>query len=143
MAGNSKKPRKKHNPARFIAALPVMFRQPPQHDRFLKAIPHAEFQKMENGTGNEHSYANLVVRLNQGLVGAQKFYTEEAVKLMDEALNAVVAVRNNWNETKKWEMTKEQATDILAGLNLTDEIQDDCSRRKFRDIVHGAMKGAQ
>lgn len=141
MAGN-KKPRKAHNPRKHLAALPVVFRQPPQHDRFLKAIPHAEFQKMEKGTANEHSYANLVVRLNQGLVGAQKFFNEEAVKVMDEALNSVVEVRNNWNETKKWEMTKEQAINILAGLNLTDEIQDATSRREFRAVVHGAMKGA-
>lgn len=142
MAGN-KKPRKAYNP-KYRGVLPVTIRHAEDHDHYMKIVPHQSFTKMVENEGDETTYANVIVRLNYGLEMAKVIFTEDLVAKMDLALNAMEKVRELWETTKVWKMTTPQAEDILIGLNATDLMQDNTSRRELREAMRTTFqKGAQ
>lgn len=146
MAGNRKTRRKPGRPAREHGALPVMFRHSGNSDTNLKLIPHAHLAKILAGEGDAECWHTLVFRLNCGCAIANKSFAHqpEVQDEIERALAAMVEVGKRYKRTGKLGCTGDEFRIIGAALNLTDDIQENTTRREQRDAynwVYGQVGG--
>lgn len=134
--------KKRRNPNVFT--LPKVYRFNREAEINLQLIPHQELESLRTGNGSEQSFHTLAARLNVGLVCFQRYWKDdlENIKSMDDALNALVAVRNRFERTGKWGVSGDELKNIGTGLNLTDEAQLNLTRRDFGAAMEYVLKVA-
>lgn len=130
-ASKHRKSRRAHRPRENC--LPVMFRFSRNAEIDLQLIPHVELDKILDGTATEAAWHTLAFRINVGQVVATLYFADNQALLdaMDAAVLAVVAVGKRYRERGRLGVTGDEFRAIGDGLNLTDEMQRNCTRRQL------------
>jgi len=128
MAAN-KKPKKKYRPpAQRI--LPINMRFDEATELKLQLIPHQYLENLRTGKSEEPEWHALAARMNLGNTLAYTYF-EDARVPMDQACLALKGVWERFERTGRWGGSGEELTRIGDGLNLTDEMQLNCTRREL------------
>lgn len=123
----NKKPRKKHRP-RPLADNPI-FRFDAASERNLQLIPHQALDSIRQGEGQESDWHVLAARVNLGATLAyRRFDTPEARDLLDSAQDALRSGWERGERTGRWGFSGPEMTTVGQALNLTDEMQLQCTR---------------
>lgn len=130
---SSTKPRKKYRP-KAGRTLPINIRFGADVEHTLQFVPHAELEKVRLGTSDEASMHTIIFRINIGYTLAGEFF-EGGRDVMEKALAAVKAMRERFERTGKVGATGEEFFAIGDGLNLTDEMQKQCTRRELDKVM--------
>lgn len=134
---SNKKPKKKYRPKYQEGQLPVVFRHSQDADLNLKFIPHDEIEKFRHGQADETALNSLKFRLNWGYVMAGEYFdTPEARKCMEDSLSAIRSVSERVGRTGKYGCTQPEFEAICAGLDVTDDMQSQTTRRQQRDAAY-------
>ena len=132
MARN-KKPRKKYKPRNSTGELelPVNIRYGPRAELDLQMVPHAELDRMREGTATEYSLGALNFRINCGYVMAGEVFDNPEVRAtMEKALVAIRAVIERWRRVGRVGCTMPEFDAIGDGLNVCDAMQKASTRRE-------------
>ncbi len=134
----SKKRRKPGRPARETGALPSIIRHSASAETDLKLIPHSMLAKLLAGEGNAECWHTIVFRLNCANAIANKSFAHqpEVQDQMEQALAAICEVGKRFKRGGKWGCTGDEFKLIGAGLNLSDELQQETTRREQRDAYN-------
>ncbi len=112
--------------------LPINIRFSKEAELSLCLVPQAELTKFREGTANEVSINTLAMRLNLGYVLAGEYIVEgEARATMENALEALKSVKARHLEAGKIGATGEEYHRMADGLNLTDMMQEKCTRAEL------------
>lgn len=127
MAKN-KKPTKKYKPRERV--LPINIRFGGDTELNLQLIPHQNLDALRSGRFEEHMWHAMAARMNLGNTLAYTYF-EDAKTPMDAACLALRSVWDRHTRTGKWGATGEELGQLGDGLNLTDEMQLNCTRREL------------
>lgn len=133
MAAN-KRPRKPYRP-RPALLRPITVAVGADDARTLKLLPHDELRKLREGQGTEYTFNTLACRLNVGYTMAAHLFTGDAAPALKAALDALVAVKERHGARGTWIATGDELKALGTGLVLTDEMQDNTTRREHRDAI--------
>jgi hypothetical protein len=125
--------RSKYRPRQRM--LPVVFRFDGNNERNLQLIPHDCLEDLRQGRGVEDGWHTLAARLNLGFVLARDHFNEEPQAIMAKALEALRAVYDRHERAQTWGATGEEFFAMGEGLNLTDSMQLQCTRRELQTAI--------
>jgi hypothetical protein len=134
MAKN-KKPTKKYRPKYAKDSLPVTFRFCQENETDLQLIPHTCLSKFKEGAADSQDWHTLASRLNLGNTLAYTHYEGEVKGAMDRAIFALRDVKERNARTGAWGCTGDEFNAMGDGLNLTDQMQKECTRRQLQDAM--------
>lgn len=141
MAGNSKKPRKKHVPKR--TGMPVVFRFNEEAEQRLQLAAHAELLKLRSGLADEPTWHTITCRINIGqTIAHQENHEGEVKNVMAAALAAMRSVFERYQSTGKWGTTGDELKAIGEGLVMTDELQKNSTRRTIKRALEHVYRVA-
>lgn len=129
MAAN-KKPKKKYKPPVYRPALPINMRFDGATELKLQLIPHQYLENLRKGELKEPDWHALASRMNLGNTLAYTYF-DDAKEAMDLACRALRSVWLRFERTGKWGGSGEELGQIGDGLNLTDQMQLNCTRREL------------
>lgn len=119
----------KHRPALL---LPVTIGLSSDGARALKMLPHTEFEKMRTGVGTESGWHTVTARLNLGHIMATSHEWGQPLKaLTEQALDAVVSVRQRAFKTGKYGLSGDEMKVIGQALNDADDMEVQLTRREL------------
>lgn len=121
--------------------LPINFRFDSEAETKLQLVPHSQLERFLAGCGDIVAFEDVACRCNFGALMAQKHYTAAEIAPAKEALIALLAMQHRYKTTGKWGVSGDEFTAIKAGLNMTDEIQKNSTRREMRDVLIKMAKG--
>lgn len=131
MAKN-KKPTKKYRPKYAKDTLPVTFRFGTSSETDLQLIPHTSLAKFKQGVADSRDWHTLASRLNLGNTLAYTHYEGEIKEAMDKATRALGNVFKRHERTQVWGCTGDEFNVMGDGLNYTDQMQKECTRRELQ-----------
>ena len=142
MAKN-KKPKKAYRP-RHTPALPPLFRFDRDTEIKLQLIPHQLLEGFRNGTAVEEDWHSLAARLNLGTTLAfDEFDGQEIKDAMNAAMDALKSVWDRYKRTGgKLGTTGEEWQALSLGLNLTDDMQKNCTRLELTRAMGKVFRAA-
>ena len=112
--------------------LPINIRFSKEAEVNLCLVPQAELTKFREGIADEVSINTLAMRLNLGYVLAGEYFVEgEARATMENALEALRSVKARKEQTGKIGANGEEYPRMADGLNLTDQMQESCTRAEL------------
>ena len=141
MAKN-KKPTKKYRPRYAKDALPVTYRFCQQNETDLQLIPHTCLSKFKEGVADSQDWHTLASRLNLGNTLAYTHYEGEVKEMMDKAALALRSVFQRNERLGTWGCTGEEFNAMGDGLNLTDQMQKECTRRELQAAMCHVIENA-
>jgi hypothetical protein len=142
MAKN-KKPTKKYKPQlRVQGSLPITYRFSKSNELTLQLLPHAALSKFKEGRAGSEDWHALAARLNLGNTLAYTHYEGEVKEMMDRAALALRSVFQRHAEIGKWGCTGDEFNAMGDGLNLTDQMQKECTRRQLHDAMAHVIRNA-
>lgn len=142
MAKN-KKPTKKYRPKpRVHGALPITYRFSQENETDLQLIPHTSLSKFKEGVADSQDWHTLAARLNLGNTLAYTHYEGEVKQMMDRAALALRSVFKRHEDIGKWGCTGDEFNAMGDGLNLTDQMQKECTRRQLHDAMAHVIRNA-
>lgn len=100
----------------------------------IKKFPRLSLEAMKENRGTSKDWYNLMFRTKIGLDIACAVYTEEASKPMADIFNICLNMKDRFLAENKWYITESEYEDLLAGLDATDQMQDETTRRLQVDI---------
>jgi hypothetical protein len=134
MAKN-KKPTKKYKPRYAKDTLPVVYRFSQGNETDLQLIPHTSLSKFKEGAADSRDWHTLASRVNLGNTLAYTHYEGEVKTMMDRATQALGSVFKRHEKTGAWGCTGDEFNSMGDGLNLTDQMQKECTRRELQDAM--------
>jgi len=141
MAKN-KKPAKKYRPRYAKDTLPVTYRFCKENETDLQLIPHTSLSKFKEGMADSRDWHTLASRLNLGNTLAYTHYEGDVKAMMDKAALALRAVFQRHERLGTWGCTGEEFNAMGDGLNLTDQMQKDCTRRELQNAMAHVIENA-
>lgn len=136
MAGN-KKPRKKYKRIVLVTnhtPLPITLGLSAEQKQDLRLPYHLALDAMKRGAGNDDEAHLLFTSLLTARELSKKF-NADIQREVQEALDAVIAVKERGDKTGKWGVSGDQFRLISRGLVLMDDMQDAATRRDVRDAL--------
>lgn len=112
---------------------PVVIPIPREQAEMMKRVPRLSLDAIRDGEGNSTDWYNVTFRINISLILAKKFYTDEASIALEEIAQLCLAIAENYAKTDKWSVTPEQYEMFIMGLDASDQIQDETTRRELLD----------
>lgn len=109
---------------------PVVFRFSGKNEFDLQHIPHQTLERFRDGTATEPNWHVLAARLNLGRVLADTHFVD-ASPAMVAAQDALVAVHARAERLGTWGCSQPEFQAMGEGLNLTDAMQVQCTRREL------------
>ncbi len=100
----------------------------------IKKVPRLSLEAIKENRGTSTDWYNLMFRTKVGLDIACAVYTEEASRPMADIFNICLILKDRFLEEKKWYLTASEYEDLLAGLDATDQMQDETTRRLQLEI---------
>lgn len=124
--------------------LPINVRFNRETETKLQLIPQAALASFKAGGQQEADWHTLAARVNLGATLAHKHY--EAGGDAHQAMNdAMEALRTSWDRFKrlgKMGMTGDEYNRIALAINLTDEMQMQCTRRELDEAMTEVFRQA-
>lgn len=102
----------------------------------IKRVPRLSLKAFIENKATSTDWYNLTFRSKIGLDLAKEVYTEEASVAMTDVLNACLGTKDRFVKTNVWSITEEEAELVLLGLDATDQMQDETTRRLQLDVFH-------
>lgn len=126
------KRRKPGRPARELGALPILMRFSRNAEIDLQLIPHAALENIREGRGSEQDWHTLAFRVNVGqMLGRQAFAGRADVHgVMDAGVVAVAELGKRYRRAGRMVATGDELRAIGEALCLTDELQENTTRRQ-------------
>lgn len=115
---------------------PITIAVPKHLQDELKRVPRASFQAFLDNKQNLTDWYNITFRIKIGYELAVKIYTEEAVQGMKNALDACMNIKDRYLDIKVMSMTLLESDLIELGLDATDQMQDETTRRDQLGSFH-------
>lgn len=140
MASN-RKPRKKYRPDPLRGKLPINIRFGADAEIKLQLIPHQFLEQLRTGGFEEHMWHAMAARMNLGNTLAYTYF-HDAREAMDAACRALKSVWERFERTGKWGATGEEFGQLGDGLNLTDDMQKQCTRRELDSAMEHVYRVA-
>lgn len=146
MAAKAEK-RAAHRPARPAKelALPINIRFSSKDELTLQLSPHNLLERFRSGEAEESDWHALALRLNWGRFLAERHFPD-GTEPLTEAQEALRAIKERNARIGTWGCSQPEFAAIGLGLNCTDQMQLQCTRRELRDAleaVYGANEYAQ
>jgi hypothetical protein len=142
MAKNKKPTKKYRMQPKYPGALPITYRFSQSNELSLQLYPHTALSKFKDGTAEEADWHALAARLNLGNTLAYTHYEGEVKEMMDKAALALRSVRQRNEKMGKWGCTGDEFNAMGDGLNLTDDMQKQCTRRQLHDAMAHVIRNA-
>jgi uncharacterized protein YacL (UPF0231 family) len=131
----SSKPKKKYQP-KAKGRLPINIRFGAEAELRLQLVPHELLDNFRHGIATEPDWHAITARLNLGHTLAHWYFNEEeAQATMARALASIKSVWERHGSSGRWGTTGEEYHAIADGLNLTDEMQLNCTRRQLDEAM--------
>lgn len=140
MAAN-KKPRKAYKPKYRPGALPIQYGLSREMKTDMRLPYHLSLDLFKRGLGTDDDAHQIVSAL---LVGHElaKLYSPQASQAMQEAIDAISAVKARGDQTGQWGVSGDQFRAISEALVLMDDMQEGASRREVRNALMAVWKAA-
>lgn len=106
----------------------------------LKTKPRLAFQAFVNGTPQSTDWSMVLGRLATGRELAIHYFDEDVAKSLHQAIVQWGAFVIKFKESRRWEMTPELSADIADALDVTDQIQDQLTRKEFTLAFNNALQ---
>lgn len=130
-----KKPQKKRKLKTYT---PITIAVPKHLQEQIKRVPRQSFAAFQENKHTPTDWYNLAFRIRIGYNIAKDVYTQEAVDGMKEVMDALLVMKDRYLETKVFTMTNVEAELIEMGLDATDQMQDETTRRTQLEPFHEA-----
>lgn len=131
MAGNKKSKRKSGGVKRSVQSQsPVLFRFNKNQELKLKLEPHQCLQAFADGVPTTDNWNTLTFRINTGLALAETFFNEEAKDMLTRSVAILIGLQQRFSQEGRWSATEEEIHTLGAALTLTDQIQDQTTRKE-------------
>ena len=117
---------------------PIVFKLSVADQEKLKAPPHKSLAALKAGTHTATDWFNVTFRIKVGYELAKAAYTQEAVDGMLDTLHACLSIRARYLATLRWSVTEEDLSLLELGIETTDLMQDDTTRRDQLSAHHTA-----
>lgn len=121
-------------------ALPINIRFSAKDELKLQLSPHNLLDLFRTGDADETDWHTLALRLNWGRFLAERHFPDGSQPLA-AAQEALRAVKARHSRTGKWGCSQPEFAAMGLGLNCTDNMQLQCTRRELRDALE-AVYGA-
>lgn len=95
----------------------------------IKKIPHLSLKALASNQGSSKDWYNITFRIRIGLDIAKEIYTEDASIAMQELYELTVKIMDRFIVEDLWYVTEQEYNDLLSGLEATDQMQDETTRR--------------
>lgn len=130
-ASKHRKNRRSHGPRE--RCLPVCFRFSNNAELDLQLVPHSELSKILDGTATEAAWHTLAFRINVGQVVAALYFADNRplCDAMAAGVVAIAGVGKRFRERGLLGVTGDEFRAIGQALNLTDDMQQACTRRQL------------
>ena len=119
---------------------PVNIAIPKAKAEMIKKIPRLSLQAIREGSGSVTDWYNLCFRIKVGHDLAKVVYTDEAVVALKEILDCVLGIKDRFVTTNAVTVLKDEVELIEMGLDYTDEMTDDATRRVQLEVFHTSDK---
>jgi hypothetical protein len=124
-------------------SLPITIRFSKDAELRLCLVPQVELSKFREGLADAVSVNTLAMRLNFGDLLAAKYFVEgEARATMEKAVEALQSVKARADKTGKIGATGEEYHRMADGLNLTDQMQESCTRAELYKTLTFVLQAA-
>ena len=100
----------------------------------LKAIPRNSLLALATNKGTAKDWYNIAFRLTIGLEIAKEIYTSEASEAIKPLYETAISLMDRYIEEDLWYINKVEYEELLIGLEATDQMQDETTRRLQLDI---------
>lgn len=102
-----------------------------EHALQLKLMPHTALEALRTGDANEDNINTIIIRLDWGVILIKNhFDQEQAGRVMNDGLNAVISLQNRFKDLGRYIATGEELKAIGDALNAVDDMQDTTTRRE-------------
>lgn len=119
--------------------LPVNIRFAQHHETDLQLNPHTTLDMFREGVAEEKDWHLLALRLNWGRLLAER-HMQEAAPILAAAQEALRDVRERHGRTGRWGISQPEFVAMGEGLNHTDTMQLQCTRRELRDALEAVYQ---
>lgn len=142
MPANKKPKTKFSNRKRLLSRTPITLSISKHEKDFIKRVPHKALTAFKENIATATCWYTLSFRTKVGLEIAKAIYTDEVVEQMELSMRAVEAVRHRYHESGDavWSATPKEIEAIELGLEDTDLMQDQTTRRDQLTAHHAADK---
>lgn len=76
---------------------------------------------------------NITFRLKAGVEIAKVIYTTENLKDMEESFSACLSIKNRYVKTSIFNVTENEISHILTGLDAVDQMQNEVTRKQLTE----------
>lgn len=115
---------------------PITIAVPKHLQDQIKKVPRQSLQAFLENRQTPTDWYNLTFRIKIGYDLAKEVYTQEAVDGMKQVLDACIAIKERYLQTKVMSMTLLESDLIEMGLDATDQMQDETTRRIQLEAFH-------
>jgi len=119
---------------------PIIFAVPKSVQDQIKRVPRLSLQAFKDNTQTPTDWYNIAFRIKIGLGIAESTYTDDAIIPMKEVLQVCLDIKDRYLETKVMSATIEECEAIEIGIDATDEMTDQTTRRIQLDAFHASDK---
>lgn len=112
---------------------PIVFKLSKEQSDQLKSRIRPSLIAFKNNTQTATDWYNLGFRLKIAVEIGKENYQQQTVNELQECLDVIIYLKNQWVETKSFKATEEQITLLESGLDAMDQIQDETTRRMLLD----------
>ena len=95
----------------------------------IKRVPHLSLKALANNQGTSKDWYNITFRIHIGLSIAKEVYTDDAVVAMHQVYEQTTKIMDRFIEEGRWYTNENEYEDLLSGLEATDQMQDETTRR--------------
>lgn len=130
-ASKHRKNRPTHKPRE--KCLPSCYRFSSKAETDLQLVPHIELSKILDGTATEAAWHTLAFRINVGQVVATLYFADNHAlrDAMDAGVIAIAEVGKRFRARGRMGVNGDEFRAIGQALNLTDDLQQACTRRQL------------
>lgn len=136
----SKKPRRKYNPNKYLTETPTLFRYSKAEGDAMKFRIYYHLGRMIEEDCDAGDYLAIKFRFKIGLGLVGLFNQPEATELLENGLAELERVKEQRVQTGIWKTTIETQNKLREALSLIDDIQDNTTRKEQLPVFIQAEK---
>ena len=119
---------------------PIVFAVPKTLQDQIKRIPRLSLQSFKDNKAVTTDWYNITFRIKIGLDIAESEYTNVTINPMVDVLEVCISILNRYRELNIWAITRDEVELLENGLDATDEMTDQTTRRVQLDAFHASDK---